>query len=148
MLANNVITTVTGQEIGSASALAQLQDAMMQLMGRLSSYSVQYLTTINSTSYRILDTLMPRFSDIASVYHTAEPIDIHRIEPLTLGLSTSHKTLRRQAGVRPIRLNNSLGEGSVNVDLSMMFNITDNAVARYRVSLEGVSLLNQDSSNV
>jgi hypothetical protein len=148
LLANNVITTVTGQEIGSASALAQLQDAMMQLMGRLSSYSVQYLTTINSTSYRILDTLMPRFSDIASVYHTAEPIDIHRIEPLTLGLSTSHKTLRRQAGVRPIRLNNSLGEGSVNVDLSMMFNITDNAVARYRVSLEGVSLLNQDSSNV
>lgn len=100
-MANNILTTVTGQEIGSASALAQLQDSMLSLMGRLSSYSVQYLKTINSTSYRILDTLMPRFSDLASHYFTHQPIDIHRLDPMNIGLSTFHKTSAAETACDP-----------------------------------------------
>lgn len=148
LLANNILTAVTGEEIGSASALAQLQESMLELMGRLSSYSVHYLQSINSTSYRILDTIVPRASDLDSISRTGQPVDIHRVEPLSGTLKTHRKNLNRRNGVRPIRLNTSKGRGEATIDLGNDFEMTQNVVAHFNVSIKGPSILKQDVGNV
>lgn len=148
LLANNILTAVTGEDVGTASALAQLQESMLELMGRLSSYSVHYLQSINSTSYRILDTVMPRVSDIDSMFKALERVGINRVQPLTSGLKTHQKTLRRRAGVRPIRLGNSKGAGHADIDLTSTVEIVDNVAAHYNIAIGSVNLLKQEVSDV
>jgi hypothetical protein len=148
LLANNILTGVTGEEIGNASALAQLQESMLDLMGRLSSYSVQYLQSINSTSYRILDTVMPRVSDLDSTSRTGFPVDIHRVQPITTAMKTHRSNFDRRAGVRPIRLSASKGLGKATIDLGTTIEMTQNVVAHFNVNIKGAGVIRQDASNV
>jgi len=148
LLANNILTAVTGEEIGSASALAQLQKSMLDLMSRLSSYSVHYLQSINSTSYRILDTVVPRVSDVDSTSRTRRPVDIHRVEILTGHMKTHRKNFKRRPGVRPIRLSASKGYGKAIIRLGTEIEMTQNVVAHFNVSIQGVSVIKQDVDDV
>lgn len=148
LLANNILTAVTGEVIGSASALSQLQASMLELMGKLSSYSVHYLQSINSTSYRILDTVIPRVSDVDSTSRTHQPIDIHRIEPIAGTLKTHHKNLMRRSGVRPTRLTDTDRRSRSTIDLGTTFIMTQNVVAHFSVNIQGAGILTQDVVNV
>lgn len=55
LLSNDLFTLATGQDAATTKSLKQIHAAMLSVMGQLSSYSVQYIQTINSGTLKIVD---------------------------------------------------------------------------------------------
>lgn len=55
ILAETILTKATGADLVEEISLAELQDALIRLMARLSSYTVQFLKEINRFPVKILD---------------------------------------------------------------------------------------------
>jgi len=74
-----VYESATGISLKSVAELAALQKAMIGIMTQLSSYSIQFLTKINSASVRPLNWAMIRPDDLITTgkgYHQIEDNDI------------------------------------------------------------------------
>ncbi len=67
LLASSILTTATGANLTATESLGNLQAAMLKLMARLSSYSVQYLSQINSSPIKVLERPSIRLGDIGTV---------------------------------------------------------------------------------
>lgn len=63
-LAQTILVRATGADLNVAESLADLQAAMIKIMQRLSSYSVQYLKSINSSPVRVLERPSIRLGDL------------------------------------------------------------------------------------
>jgi len=117
LLANDILTQILGEDITGSSFLAELQKNMLELMERLSSYTVQYLQSINNTSYRVLDTVMPRFGDLDSTYHEHRNLDIHRIDPMNHLFKAKHLETATRQSLTVLGVSSSKGEGFAKIDL-------------------------------
>lgn len=140
LLAGEILGLILGEDVSSTSFLADLQKNMLELMGRLSSYTVQYLQSINNTSYRVLDTVMPRVSDVDSRYLESRWVDIHRISAISTDLQ-SH-TLQRayRQNVGALSVSNSKGEGKADIDVGVTISVTNNPRHDARVPIGGVRM--------
>lgn len=65
LLANLLVTTATGANLNVVTTLREIQTAMLRIMSTLSSYSVQYLQSINTQPLIVTDWPMPRIGNIA-----------------------------------------------------------------------------------
>lgn len=67
LLAVNLLQAATGADLKITMSLKDLQAAMLRLMAQLSSYSVQYLQTINDDPIKVLDwsVIAPTQSDVS-----------------------------------------------------------------------------------
>lgn len=65
VLSESLIEAGTGTDLSDANALRSLQDAMVGIMERLSSYSVQYLKTISSNTFFHAEWASARIGDVA-----------------------------------------------------------------------------------
>lgn len=63
LLATDIYTTATGQDISTAKSLSEVHAAHLKLMGQLSSYSIQFIQQINSGSLKIVDRPYLRMGD-------------------------------------------------------------------------------------
>lgn len=54
-LAQSLLAAATGQDLKITLSLKEIQAAMLKLMGQLSSYSVQYLQSINAEPIKVVD---------------------------------------------------------------------------------------------
>lgn len=138
LLANDILTQIMGEDITGTSFLAELQKNMLELMERLSSYTVQYLQSINNTSYRVLDTVMPRFGDLESSYHEQRHIDIHRIDPMNSLFKARHQERATRHSVAVLGLSSSKGEGYAKVDLTYDVKLVHNPTVHYNVPIGSV----------
>lgn len=67
LLAETLVTHATGSNLNVATNLRDIQAAMLRLMSTLSSYSVQYLQSINDQPLIVTDWPMPRIGNMAGV---------------------------------------------------------------------------------
>jgi hypothetical protein len=138
LLANDILTQILGEDITGTSFLAELQKNMLELMERLSSYTVQYLQSINNTSYRVLDTVMPRFGDLESTYHEQRNLDIHRIDPMDHLFKARHLEVATRKATTVLGLSSSKGEGYAQVDLGGEVDVVHESVIHYNVPIGSV----------
>lgn len=66
ILANEIFNTVTGKNITKANGLESIQENMVRLMEKLSSYNVHYVKTINSQDVTVLNPPSPKIGLIQS----------------------------------------------------------------------------------
>lgn len=64
LLAETLVTTATGANLNVTTSLREIQTAMLRIMSTLSSYSVQFLQSINTQPLIITDWPMPRIGNI------------------------------------------------------------------------------------
>lgn len=64
LLADTLVTHATGTNLNMTTSLREIQRAMLRIMSTLSSYSVQYLQSINTQPIVVTDWPMPRIGDI------------------------------------------------------------------------------------
>lgn len=62
-LANEILAEATGQNLAVVESLADLQSAMLRLMARLSSYSIQFLASINTSPVKVIERPSIRLGD-------------------------------------------------------------------------------------
>lgn len=55
LLAKSILDTATGVDLVVAQSLKDMQGAMLRLMAQLSSYSIQFLQSINTQAIRVID---------------------------------------------------------------------------------------------
>jgi hypothetical protein len=65
-LANNIVMTATGANNSTVETLADLQAAMLGIMQQLSSYTVQYIATINTSPLIVLERPSIRLGDVTA----------------------------------------------------------------------------------
>lgn len=82
LMTKEILNTIVGKEVASNRFLAELQRNMLEIMEKLSSYTVHYLQSINSTSYQIVGNVSSRLSDTKFKTKTDRALDIHRILPI------------------------------------------------------------------
>lgn len=63
LLATEILKVATGANLNTKKSLKELQEALLRLQAQLSSYSIQYLRTINNSSIRIIDWPVIRVGD-------------------------------------------------------------------------------------
>ena len=63
LLANQILEFATGKNLKKVESLKEIQGAMLRLMSQLSSYSIQYLQSINSAPVRVIDWPVIRTGD-------------------------------------------------------------------------------------
>lgn len=83
-VAASILKQATGQGLASTTRLADLQAAMLSVMTRLSSYSIQFLASINNTPIIVFDTPSIRMGDYAVEGATEDEVEIPLAEPMDL----------------------------------------------------------------
>ena len=76
LLASEILKIATGANLNTKKSLRELQEALLKLQAQLSSYSIQYLRTINSSSFRIIDWPAIRIGDEKTNAMAREWIDV------------------------------------------------------------------------
>lgn len=64
-VATEILNKATGANLTNTRSIEWIQQAMLRLMARLSSYSVQYIGNANITPYRVLDWADIRLGDVS-----------------------------------------------------------------------------------
>lgn len=83
LIAVELVANATGVSINSRRALKELQEGMIRLMTQLSSYSIQFVSTINTEPYTVLDWSAIRLGDWqaslgATIRNSQNNVDIVR----------------------------------------------------------------------
>lgn len=142
LLASNILEEIAGGEIGVAgSLLGTLQRNMLDVMSNLTSYSVQYLQSINSTAYRIVDTAFPRVHNDSSIFKAHSFVEMGDLMPKNIGLSTGHivNVGRKQPGQG--RPSMDTADTHVTVDWDFQHTINTNVLSKNRVRLGSPTVL-------
>lgn len=66
LLYQSLVEAATGLDLSSSNTLANIQKAMVSMMQRLSSYSVQFLSEINDNAIKDIDWPMVRIGDVTN----------------------------------------------------------------------------------
>lgn len=78
----NILASCTGLTTQHATSLINIQRAMTNIMSQLSSYTVQFLNEINSSSLRLTEPLTVRPGDTEMRYKQILPLDHYATEVL------------------------------------------------------------------
>jgi hypothetical protein len=79
ILSTSIYTLTTGQNLVAVKSLQEIHTAHIRLMTQLSSYSIQIIQQINTSSLKIEDWTYVRYGDIESfIYDSAQ----HRLRPI------------------------------------------------------------------
>ena len=76
ILSDTILKKAIGADLHEEISLAEMQAALLRLMGRLSSYTVQYLQDINTSPVRILNWNAVRVGDVD------EGVEAHDVAPV------------------------------------------------------------------
>lgn len=77
LMALDVLRAATGLSLTTTKSMKDVQRALVRLMGQLSSYSIQFLTSINDESIKVFDWPMIRIGDsFAKVFGDFDFIDV------------------------------------------------------------------------
>ena len=74
-LADSILSSATGTILQSSISLSDLQDAMVGVVKRLSSYDLQFIQTTNELETKKVDWPSIRGGDIASVIRSCSVVD-------------------------------------------------------------------------
>lgn len=122
VMAVNILKVVSNNILGVTNSSVQLvQKAMLGILGKLSSYDIQYLSTINSSSYMIANILGIRLGDHKSSVETNTYLYLgdHNPEIKVLPKSTLDLELRKPQ----FDEYNTDSSQVIDLDLGLDFNI-------------------------
>lgn len=66
IFALDILKTATGVNLSTSKSLRDLQAALLRLMEQLSSYSIQFIKSINGVTFRVADNIAVRLGDVDS----------------------------------------------------------------------------------
>lgn len=146
----NCVSTATGSDLTSQLTLKQIQRAMLDIMGKLSSYSVQYLRTINAEDFWFVGWSAIRMGDIsasatANVRAYRSRLTVHRMA----GTTRVHLDATRLGSMTPMRWSaRTHAHFKVRVPVQVRHKIT--RAGRMRLDITGVGIqrveINTDST--
>lgn len=83
VLASEILKYATGQDLTDVKSLAQIQGAMIKFMSQMSSYSTQWIQTINATQVKAINGEYIRLGDDKTRLFVSEEIPLPGPEVLT-----------------------------------------------------------------
>ncbi len=89
---SQLFTSATGGNLYSTKLMTELQKSLIKLMKQLSSYSVQYITEINSTSIRKLNWSTIRLGDIRSIETKLQQVELCELLPEIIEVQENNLT--------------------------------------------------------
>lgn len=130
LLANQIATICVGANLKVVQSLRDIQSAMLGLMSHLSSYSVQFLQSINTSPIKVVDWPAIRPGD-ASRHLSHEDLLTHGVDGQSVSQYRRH------------RLFADFAEMGVNPSMNAFWNIADELSIDLAVTQEGHSGRNQ-----
>lgn len=97
-LATQLAQMCTGQDLNSSNTLSNTQAALLAIMARLSSYTIQFVQKINSSVVHVADWAAPRLGDI----HELDMLSA-RIDTAPVRIIEHHQKVRGQILLDPTR---------------------------------------------
>lgn len=91
-LANDLVTGATGINLNTVESMANVQQAMLNIMRQLSSYSVQYLREINNSPIIVLERPSMRVGEVDSQAAASDHLTIPTGELFDLGAGGADTT--------------------------------------------------------
>lgn len=81
-MATDILKIVSDDILGSTNTSVKLvQEAMLGILGKLSSYDIQYISNINSSSYMIANILSLRLGDLKSNVESLRYVNLADFDP-------------------------------------------------------------------
>jgi hypothetical protein len=95
LLQAEILQEITQASTQRVTSLEEMQRAMLSIMRQLSSYSVQYIQTVNTNAYRVLDMPLVKIGDVKQSGEA-----MHYVQPATISV-VDVKGKGGQAGFKP-----------------------------------------------
>jgi hypothetical protein len=139
LLATNIYTVVTGQNLVSTKSLQDIHTAHIRLMTQLSSYSVQYIQQINTSALKIEDWTYVRMGDIDSLVYDEIRIKVRHAEVLEFDV-------RGKPGYTKVHSSISLFKPTLAfkryefIELNVRYHQTASGSGNYRHSLSQIAM--------
>lgn len=92
LLADQILKSATGIDLTNNRNLADIQASMLGIMARLSSYNVQFIQTINSSTIRVPEWNMARLGNIGSSGSALLQIDRFGLDVLDVNVQSGDLT--------------------------------------------------------
>jgi hypothetical protein len=141
-LAADVLTAATGADLYVVESLADIQQAMLNIMRQLSSYSVQYLREINDSPLIVLERPSIRVGDVDSTAASRDYVTIPTADLIDFDGSGHDEA----SGVMPVDVSayqwNGVGGGQfkTEIDINVILHVA--TVAKNRVPLVAAVVMN------
>jgi len=145
-LANDILTSATGADLYVAESLSDIQQAMLNIMRQLSSYSVQYLRQINDSPLIVLERPSIRTGNVGSAAASEDKVTI----PLVDILDYSGSGTDLAEGLLPIDVSayqwRGVGGGlfDLGVNVDVLLNVKTVAKNRVPIVQVGVMAVNDN----
>ncbi len=94
IFALDILKTATGVNLSTSKSLRDLQAALLRLMEQLSSYSIQFIKSINGVTFRVADNIAIRLGDIDSANE-----DLIRVDNATIYVDDISAKFKERADV-------------------------------------------------
>lgn len=142
LLARDILKHATGFGLGTGRSLREIQASMLRLMGELSSYSVQFLKSINSEAVQLQEWLAIRMGDHRGKGYHQWLVDVARVRVLE----------HRASGFAGMRIETSefgfdylpkiVPKHKISFDPGIDHDMTDASITHhYRVDIDPVDVL-------
>lgn len=140
-LAIELFSHATGSNLNETTSLREVQRAMLRIMSTLSSYSVQYIQTINELPLLVIDQPMPRIGDMRT--EGGDRIEGVMVDITVQGVSEygSARDRLELAGVGGEIDNHVMAYYSDRIDCSLDVSSSGTSRYLYRIELPNLGVL-------
>lgn len=118
LMAKDILTAITGADIANVHSMREIHAAMLRIMRNLSSYSVQFIQTINDSPIKILDAKFPKLTIPKLQEYGHVQIDVEA--PGILGLKTRSHVRSKVLVHVPIKYTSSAQSARQRIPVSVL----------------------------
>lgn len=147
LLANSILRRATGVDLTSTLNLREMQGAMLRLMAQLSSYSVQYIQSINTQPIQVIEWPAVRVGDdyVKGKDHTQ--LNVVETRLLDIGAHGKHFLSANENPLGPEIQTYQHARGSGRLNLNLTHRLRDHDSIHVRVPLRRVRILSHTDRN-
>lgn len=147
ILANQLLERCTGADLKKTKTLREIQAAMLRLMTQLSSYSVQYLQSINSYPVRTVDWGAIRVGDIDTNGSGVKQVDVIDFKLMDVSADAAQFKPISHEDNGPIEMTHISGESLTEVDVRLDWSTTGGVETQSRIELATHTVLRMTNDN-
>jgi hypothetical protein len=143
LLATSLLSAATGADLKATQSLKEMQAAMLRLMAQLSSYSVQYLQSINSDPIRVVEWPAIRVGDEHVKGGDYVPVDMLDVRVQQLYASIRERLRANLDEIAPETTTFTSVAHHTSTDVRLVERTVDKDVVRVRIPMEPVRVLKE-----
>jgi hypothetical protein len=134
-LAASLLDQITGYSANKALSIKKIQKSMLEIMGLLSSYSVQFISDVNNSSIRLAASKEIKINEIHTTVLSHEPVETVMFEPLANRThASSHTQVNLSETGEDFNHSQTHSRGWVDLQVQDVSHVT--VAGRYHVPVE------------